>query len=53
MSIQEYDSGSTSNDLLESRVAENNWAALNDSVDTHCAEGVPKIDDLPAVSTEA
>jgi hypothetical protein len=53
MSIEEYDSGPTSNDLLESRVAENNWVALNDSAGAHSAEGAPSIDDLPAVSAES
>ena len=52
MSILEFDSGPTSNDLLESRLAENTSAALHDSVGTHGAEGAPNIDDLPAVSTE-
>jgi hypothetical protein len=53
MSILEYDSDRTSNDLPESRVAENNSAALNDSVGVHSAEGLPNIADLPAVSTKS
>jgi hypothetical protein len=53
MNIQEYDSGPTSNDLLESRVAENNWAALNDSAGGRGADGVPDVDDVPAVGTES
>jgi hypothetical protein len=53
MSILEYDSDRTSNDLPESRVAENNSAALNDSVGVYSAEGLPNIADLPAVSTES
>jgi hypothetical protein len=52
MNTQEYNSGPTSNDLLENRIAENNWAALDDSVDPESAEGVSNVDDLPAASTE-
>jgi hypothetical protein len=52
MSIQEYNSGPTSNDLLESRVAENASAALNDPVGAQSAEDVPNIENAPAVSTE-
>jgi hypothetical protein len=50
MIIQEYDSGPTSNDLLESRVAENNSAVLDDSADVHSVEDVANVDDLLAVS---
>jgi hypothetical protein len=52
MSIQEYDSGPTSNDLLESRVAENTSAALHDSAGAQSAEDAPNIENAPAVSTE-
>lgn len=52
MIIQEYNSGPTSNDLLESRVAESNSAVLDDSAGAHNAEGAQNIDDVPAVSTE-
>jgi hypothetical protein len=53
MSIQEYNSGPTSNDLLERRVAENASAALNDFACAQSAGDVPNINDVPAVSTEA
>ena len=53
MSIQEYNSGPISNDLLESRLAKNTSEASHDSVCAHSAEGAPNIDDLPAVSTES
>jgi hypothetical protein len=53
MSIQEYNSGPTSNDLLESRVAENASTALHNSVAAQSAEGVRNVDDLPAVSPES
>ena len=52
MSIQQYDSGPTSNDLLESRVAENASAALHDSADAQSAENVQNIENAPAVSAE-
>ena len=52
MSIQEYDSGPTSNDLLESRVAENTSVALHDPAGAQSAEDVPNIENAPAVSTE-
>jgi len=52
MIIQEYDSGPTSNDLLETRVAENNSALPDDSAGAQGAEVMPNIDDLPAASTE-
>jgi hypothetical protein len=51
MSNQQFNSGSTSNDLLESRVAENN-SALHGPVGTQSGEDVPNIDDVPAVSTK-
>ena len=44
MSIQEYNSGPTSNDLLESRVAENTSAALNDRMVAQSAEDVQDIE---------
>jgi hypothetical protein len=47
MNIQEYESGPTSNDFLESRVAENNSATLDDSIGAHRAAGGPNIDDAP------
>ena len=37
MSIPQRNSSSTSNDLLESRIAENTLAALNDQIAAHCA----------------
>jgi hypothetical protein len=52
MSIQEYNSGPTSNDLLESRVAENTSVALHDPAGAQSAEDVPNIENAPAVSTE-
>ena len=52
MSIQEYNSGPTSNDLLECRVAENALAALLDSADAQSGETVPHIESARAVSTE-
>jgi hypothetical protein len=52
MSIPEYNSGPTSNDLLETRVAENTSAALHDPVGAQSAENVPNIENAPAVSTE-
>jgi hypothetical protein len=52
MSIQEYNSGPTSNDLLESRVAENASAALHDSAGAQSVENAPYIENVPAVSTD-
>jgi hypothetical protein len=52
MSVQEYNSGPTSNDLLESRVAENASAALHHSVGAQSAEDVSNIENAPAVSTK-
>ncbi|MGD0479990.1 MAG: hypothetical protein ABSA42_07455 [Terracidiphilus sp.] len=51
MSIQKYHSSPTSNDLLESRIAENT-STLHGPVGAQSAEDVPNIDDVPAVSTE-
>jgi hypothetical protein len=52
MSIQEYNSGPTSNDLLESRVAENASAALHNSAAAQSAENVPTFENAPAFSAE-
>lgn len=52
MSMRHYDSGPTSNDLLESRVAENISAALHNQVVAQRAEDVPNFENAPAVSTE-
>jgi hypothetical protein len=52
MSIQEYNSGPTSNDLLERRVAENASAALHDRARAQSAEDMSNIDDAPTVSSE-
>jgi len=52
MSIQEYNSGPTSNDLLESSVAENASAARHDSADGQSAENVPNIENARAVGAE-
>jgi hypothetical protein len=47
MSSQQFNSSPTTNDLLESRVAENASAALRDSVGAQAAEDVPNIDNAP------
>jgi hypothetical protein len=52
MIIQQYDSGPTSNDLLESRVAENTSAALNDPAVSQSAGDVQNTEDAPAARTE-
>jgi hypothetical protein len=52
MSIREYNSGPTSNDLLERRVAENASAALRDLAGAQGAEDMSNIDDASAVGTE-
>jgi hypothetical protein len=52
MSIQEYNSGPTSNDLLERRVAENASAAAHNLARAQSAEDMSNIDDAPAASTE-
>jgi hypothetical protein len=52
MSNQEYDSGPTSNDLLESRIAENSSAALRNSICVQIAEDAPNIENAQAVSAE-
>ena len=50
MSIQEYNSGPTSNDLLESRVAENASATLNDQIVSQSADNFESIENAPPVS---
>ena len=50
MSIQQYDSGPTSNDLLESLTAEHTPAALNYQIVAQSAEDVQNIENAPAVS---
>ncbi len=50
MSIQQYDSGFTSNDLLESLIAEHTPAALNYQIVAQSAEDVRNIENAPAVS---
>ena len=50
MSIPQYDSGSTSNDLLESLIAEHTPAALNYQIVAQSAEDVQNIENAPAVS---
>jgi len=50
VSIPVYDSGPTSNDLLESRVVENNARALSGLVVAQNAGHVPSIEIAPAVS---
>ena len=52
MSNQQFDSIPTSNDLLESRVAENTSAALNYQIVAQSAEDVQNIENAPAVSME-
>jgi hypothetical protein len=44
MSSQQYNSGPTTNDLLESRIAENILAALRDSAGAQVPEDVPNLD---------
>lgn len=53
MSIQEYTSGPTSNDLLERRVAENASAAQHNSADAQSADNLPNIENARAVGAEA
>jgi|SRR5271166_3429201 len=52
ISIREYSSGPTSNDLMESRVAKNAMAALNDPASVQSMEDVPNIENAQAVNTE-
>ncbi len=50
MSIAQFDSGPTSNDLLESLIADNTPAAVNYRVVAQCAEEIENIENAPAVS---
>jgi hypothetical protein len=50
MSIPPYDSGPTSNDLLESLIAEQTPAAWNYQIVAQSAEDVQNIENAPAVS---
>jgi len=52
MSISQYDSGPTSNDLLESRIAENTPEALNYQIVAQSAEDIQNVENSPAVSME-
>jgi hypothetical protein len=52
LSIPQHDSGPTSNDLLESLVAELAPAALNYQIVAQSAEDVQNIENAPAVSME-
>jgi len=52
MSIEQYDSGPTSNDLLESLVAENTPAAPKYPIVAQSAEDIPNVENAPAVSME-
>jgi hypothetical protein len=52
MSIQEYHSGPTSNDLLESRVAENALAAPEDPAGARSVDDGPNIENARDVNTE-
>jgi hypothetical protein len=48
--MPQQDFGSTSNDLLVSRIAERNSAATNCQIVAESAEDVPGIENAPAVS---
>jgi len=50
MSMPQYDSGTTSNDLLESPVAESTPPAVNYQIVAQSAEDVQNIRNAPAVS---
>jgi hypothetical protein len=50
MNNRQYQSVPTSNDLLESRVAENTSAALNDSIVSQSAEHVQSVENALPVS---
>jgi hypothetical protein len=52
MSIEQYDSGPTTNDLLESRLAENTPPALSNQVVAPGAEDTQNIENAPAISME-
>ena len=50
MSVPQYDSGLTSNDLLERRIAENALPARNYQIVAQSAEDVQNVENAPAVS---
>jgi len=50
MSIPRYDSGPTSNDLLERRIAENTLPAPNYQIVAQSADDVQNVENAPAVS---
>lgn len=50
ISNQQYDSGPTSNDLLESLISDNIPAEVNYQVVAQCAEEIENIENAPAVS---
>ena len=50
MSIRQYDSGPTSNDLLESLISDNTPVEVNYQVVAQCAEEIENIENAPAVS---
>ncbi|MGO8758646.1 MAG: hypothetical protein ACLQG3_11025 [Terracidiphilus sp.] len=50
MSIPQYDSGPTSNDLLESLIAENIPAAPDHRIVAQSVEHVGNVENAPAVS---
>jgi len=52
MSIEQYDSGPTSNNLLERRIAENTLTALNYLIVAQSVEDIRNTDNAPAVSME-
>ena len=52
MSISQYDSGPTSNDLLESLIAEITPSALEDKIVAQGTEEVRDIDNAPADGME-
>jgi hypothetical protein len=52
MSIPQYDSGPTSNDLLESLIAEHPPAALNYQIVAQSIEDLQNVENAPAVSME-
>jgi hypothetical protein len=52
MSIPQYDSGPTSNDLLECLIAEHTPAALSYQIVAQSAEEVQNTENAPAVSLE-
>jgi hypothetical protein len=52
MSVQQQDSGPTSNDLLESRIAENKRAALNYQIVARSGADIQNIENAPVVCME-